>query len=39
MMYDIFYGEISEKRKENWDNGEDNPFQVLTSLKRIQGIN
>lgn len=38
MVYIILYGEISEKRKENWDNGDDNPFEVLEWRKEIQGI-
>ena len=39
MMYDIYYGELSEKRKENWDNGDDdNPFEVLKWRKEIRGI-
>ena len=38
MMYDIYYGELSEKRKENWDNGDDNPFEVLAWRKEIRGI-
>ena len=36
MMYEIFYGEISEKRKELWDNGDDNPFKILEWRKELR---
>lgn len=26
MMYSVYYGKLSDARKENWDNGEENPF-------------
>ena len=29
MDYRIYYGEISDDRLNNWDNGDDNPFNVL----------
>lgn len=34
-MYRIYYGELSEARKEKWDNEEDNPYAVLTWTKKI----
>lgn len=37
MMFSVYYGELSETRKENWDNGEENPFDVLVSNKEIKG--
>ncbi len=36
MVYEIFYGEISEKRKEKWDNGDYNPFEVLEWRKELR---
>lgn len=35
MLYRIYYGEISKTRKENWDNGETNPYAVLEWTKNI----
>lgn len=35
MMYTIYYGELSESRKETWDTGEDNPYQVLQDTRKI----
>ena len=29
MIYHIFYGEISDDRQKNRDNGDDDPFSVL----------
>lgn len=37
MVFRVYYGEISESRKENWDNGEENPYDVLVSNKKISG--
>ena len=37
MVFRVYYGEISESRKENWDNGEKNPYDVLVSNKKISG--
>lgn len=37
MMFRVYYGEISEARKENWDNGEENPCDVLASNKEMYG--
>lgn len=37
MVFCVYYGEISESRKENWDNGEENPYDVLVSNKKISG--
>ena len=38
MMYSVYYGEISDARKENWDNGEENPYNVLNSNKKISPV-
>ncbi len=35
MVFSVYYGEISESRKENWDNGEENPYDVLIANKKI----
>ncbi len=35
MVYRILYGEISQSRKEKWDNGEENPYDVLQWSKEI----
>ena len=37
MVFIVCYGEISESRKENWDNGEENPYDVLVANKKISG--
>ena len=37
MVFSVYYGEISESRKENWDNGEENPYDVLIANKKISG--
>lgn len=37
MVFCVYYGEISETRKANWDNGEENPYDVLISNKKITG--
>lgn len=37
MMFSVYYGELSESRKETWDNGEDNPYSVLAWNKKISG--
>lgn len=37
MVFRVYYGEISESRKENWDNGKENPYDVLASNKKISG--
>ena len=37
MMYRVYYGEISDARKEKWDNGDENPYQVLAWNKEITG--
>ena len=37
MMYTIFYGEISDDRQTKWNNGDDNPFDVLKKNNRIEG--
>ena len=29
MIYRIYYGEISDERLQNWNNGDDDPFSVL----------
>ena len=29
MQFEVYYGEISDARKLNWDNGEENPYDVL----------
>jgi len=34
MNYSIYYGELSQKRKDDWDNGEENPFGVLEKKRR-----
>jgi len=36
MNYSIYYGELSQKRKDDWDNGEENPFSVLEKKRRIK---
>lgn len=36
MVCEIFYGEISEKRKALWDNGDDNPFIILEWRKEFR---
>lgn len=36
-MYSVYYGEISKERKEKWDNGEENPYNVLMWRKQISG--
>lgn len=38
MMYSVYYGEISDGRKENWDSGEENPYNVLSSNKKISPV-
>lgn len=37
MMYSVYYGELSEARKEKWNNGEDNPYDILVKNKKISG--
>ena len=37
MMFRVYYGEIAESRKEKWDNGEENPYDVLAWNKKISG--
>ena len=37
MVFRVFYGELSDARKETWDNGEDNPYDVLAENKEIHG--
>lgn len=33
MMYSVYYGELSEARKEKWNNGKDNPYDIK---KRVE---
>lgn len=35
MVCDIFYGEISDARKENWNLKTNNPYEVLVKNKPI----
>lgn len=37
MMCSTYFGVLSEKRKSNWDNGDDNPFDVLQSRICLDG--
>lgn len=37
-MYDIFYGEISDDRQTKWDNGDDNPYNVLKKYNQIARV-
>lgn len=39
MLYTIYYGEISAVRKAKWNNGEDNPYDVLECNKKISCTN
>ena len=38
MVFYVWYGEISDERKENWDSRSDNPFKVLKWHKSISGL-
>ena len=37
MMCSAYFGEISEERKNVWDNGDDNPHKVLASSVKLDG--
>ena len=37
MMCSAYFGRLSEKRKLNWDNGDDNPYDVLESRICLEG--
>lgn len=37
MMCSAYFGRLSEKRKLEWDNGEDNPYDVLESSISLVG--
>lgn len=36
-MCSAYFGRLSEKRKLEWDNGEDNPYDVLESSICLEG--
>ena len=36
MIVEVFFGEISDERKLNWDNGEEDPFNVLKKNYRVE---
>ena len=38
MVYDIYYGEISDVRKGNWELEDDDPFMVLIENRRVTNI-
>jgi len=35
MLFSVYYGEISDERKEKWDIEEDNPYKVLKDDNKI----
>lgn len=37
MMCSAYFGRLSEKRKIKWDNGDDNPYDVLESSICLEG--
>ena len=35
-MIDCYFGTLTDARKENWNNGEDNPYDVLKEYVEIK---
>lgn len=37
MVSDTYFGELSEERKNKWDNDNHNPYKVLKTSNRVSG--